>query len=157
MTQIELVHSIIPAFPNIKILCLFNKSSLDFLNELNNFVQDLGGEIDLCSFDDDFSSGLSNVNFCEKLAPNSLFTVRGYEFLIIRDLDIKDFAPLLKESYHALENSGNIFIFIKPDLNQKENIEALMAKQNFVAINSIEETDFYLISAKKMHGWGGGM
>jgi len=72
-----------------------------------------------------------------------------YDFIFLYQRDIK--IETLKNCYRTLKNAGNLFLFC--DKDRGECLE-LLQESNYVAINDIDEfKDFYIISAKKMHGW----
>ncbi len=151
MSLDELFGSLIENFPHIKILVLANKGDLASLKALSQSVYSHGGVIDLYSFDDDFSQELGNVFFKAKLQDAHDFEARGYEILCAFNIKLDE--TTLKACYHALENSGNIFIFS----HTPQDAQALLERCNFVAINSLNAAGFEVLSAKKMHGWGGGL
>lgn len=158
MSLDEVFQALVPDFPNVKILALANAQSLKPLKALHEHIKPLDGQIDLCSFDDDFSIDLSNVHFEEKLHSTNDFSVRGYEFLFVFDIlnQFKNLQSFLLQCYHALENSGNIFIFDTQN-NSYEKIQNTLSECNFVAINTLNEANYNIIGAKKMHGWDGGL
>lgn len=92
-----------------------------------------------------------------KFKPNA----REYEYVILSNIgktldDKKKFFAFI---YRSIENSGNIIILEdKTNVQELDNLKALLENSQFVAVNDIELFDkYFLVTAKKMHMWGNGL
>lgn len=84
---------------------------------------------------------------------------REYEQLVVFDIFhlIENKDRFLQSIFRALENSGEVAL-ISPKESDIHVIKEMMQDNGFVAINDIDIfEDYYLISAKKMHGWSHGL
>lgn len=62
----------------------------------------------------------------------------------------------VKKVYEVIKSGGLILAFINKDIESYDRWFNLLQDNSFVAINSIDICeDFHVMSARKMHGWGG--
>jgi len=79
-----------------------------------------------------------------------------YDFVFV-EAHIPDPEHFLKTIYTAMKNAANIFILLSS--KQKDEIEiwrSIMEENYYVAFSTFDLNDtIRIVSAKKMHGWGG--
>ncbi len=64
---------------------------------------------------------------------------------------VKDLKEVLKKLYRVMKNSGDVVLFVG---EMREKIANLLVDLNYVAVNTIEGFEpFIVLTAKKMHGW----
>ena len=72
-------------------------------------------------------------------------------FVTVDISKVKNLEDVLKKIYRVMKNSGDVILFAGENV---EEISALLENLNYVAINSIDGFEpFIVITAKKMHGW----
>ncbi len=80
-----------------------------------------------------------------------------YDFVFVEST-ILDKSHFAKTVHPAMKNAANIFIIL-PKRSSNEEVETwqrVLEENFFVAFSTFELDDsFHVISAKKMHGWGG--
>lgn len=87
-------------------------------------------------------------------------STRDYEFVILGN--VLQHCPyqekFLSLVYKSLENSAQIIIVMDQNAYDLEELKLLLDKCNFLAANNIEIFDNkYVVVAKKMHMWDGGL
>jgi len=99
---------------------------------------------------------VSSVRFLDLNRASFMLQARLYDFVYI-SADIEDINDFTKKIYKVIKGSGIIIIFI--DKSKKDKLQEwyqILEDNFFVAINTIDiSNDFEILSAKKMHGWGG--
>jgi len=99
---------------------------------------------------------ISSVRFLDLNRNSFMLQAKLYDFIYI-SADIENIGDFSKKIYKVIKGSGIIIIFIDKSKNNilQKWIEEL-ENNFFVAINTIDiSDDFEILSAKKMHGWGG--
>ena len=157
----EFLRSLIPALPNLQVLIVGNSKSLKNVEVVGNYLDEFGGMGNFVSYEK-IDADFTNVELIDTVKEGDRieFPTRGYEALIILDVfeEMKDKKSFLRAYYHSLENSGNCFILVDKEKLSFWDAKDVIEEANFVAVNEIDlDERYYLISCKKMHGWGGGM
>ena len=63
-------------------------------------------------------------------------------------------AEFARKVYTGIANAGGLYLLMKN--GEAAEWEALLMESNYVALNTIElDEEFLLLYARKMHGWGG--
>jgi hypothetical protein len=156
--EIEELLTIIPRnYPSMDIFYLCD-NPLGLCKELDKLCKEQGYEYDLAITDDEVLDSLdikarkfdfkrSRYNQHSKL----------YDFVFV-SLDLKkidNIDTFFKKLYPISKNAGKV-IFIT-DLNTDIiELEDLLIEKNYVAVNPISDTfsNYQILSAQKMHGWG---
>lgn len=84
---------------------------------------------------------------------------RSFEFIVVVDVLTPQNFELVKQLYHALENSANIILLSnKSSQVDHWHLQDLLENSDFRAVNNIDIFDeYYLVTGKKMHMWGSGL
>lgn len=162
--NIEAIFELIPVAPFLRVLTVLDSNDAKNLLALKEHLSSVDGELDIISYQPLSSEikALSKTTLKEVDSYKTLFETdnRAYEFtLLIETIQkVEDKLRFFRQLYHTLENSGNFICLVNKVEVDKEEIKELLAEVNFVAVNDIDffETH-HIITAKKMHGWGGGM
>jgi hypothetical protein len=79
-----------------------------------------------------------------------------YDFVFV-EIDVDDITHFLKALYTAMKNASNVFVlYDRSRENREEEWRIEMEKNFYVAYSAFDLNDeIRIISAKKMHGWGG--
>ena len=155
------ICQIVHLAPYLKILVIANKYREGLFLDLNNLIKDEDGEVDLYIEGDSSSlEGLSNFKRISDFK-TLLRKVREYEYTILVDsIDLEDEKNIiLNYAYHSLENSGQLICLLSREGNRDSlKIEEMITKVNFLAVNRTDlSAQEYILTAKKMHGWDGGL
>ncbi len=99
---------------------------------------------------------VSSVRFLDLERASFMLQARLYDFVYI-SADIENINDFTQKIYKVIKGSGIIIIFIEKSKKEKLQEWYNALEDNFfVAINTIDiSNDFEVLSAKKMHGWGG--
>jgi hypothetical protein len=78
-----------------------------------------------------------------------------YVFIQIDLQKIENIDIFYKKLYAISKNAGKVIFIIENNQNIQE-LEEILIKHNYVAVNPITDTfsNFQILSAQKMHGWG---
>ena len=83
---------------------------------------------------------------------------RQYDYIYIEidPLALEKPELFLKKIYAISKNASKILFFIPEERDNVAELERLLEKMNFVAINPIDDLveGVLVLSAQKMHGWG---
>jgi len=104
-----------------------------------------------------FSTDISSVRLLHPQQPRYGMQGRFYDYLYV-SATIKDemLEEFIKKVYTVIKSGGIIIAFTDKNSQTYERWFHLLQDNYFVAINPIDiSEDFHIMSAKKMHGWGG--
>ena len=89
-------------------------------------------------------------------SPRYHIQAKLYDFVFV-EAHIPDPEHFLKTVYAAMKNAANIFILLpSAQTHQIETWRSIMEENYYVAFSSFElNNTIQIVSAKKMHGWGG--
>jgi len=90
--------------------------------------------------------------------PRYVTQAKLYDYLFVNSkISDENRGEFVQRCYSAIKNAGLIVIFIsKNDMQEYYIWSDLLTDNNFVAINKLDTFSNYdIIIAKKMHGWGG--
>lgn len=102
-----------------------------------------------------FQNSFTEVKYLNPKRPRFHMQSKLYDALFISVLP-DERIEFFKKVYSALKNAAPLFILINK--GQKELAKVLeteLIESNYVATNRMELGEFYIVSARKMHGWGG--
>ena len=155
---------IIPDHPGMRIMHFVDAPTV-LVDKLAALTQARAYEYQLQCLNPDLAASMqqrfADTPTCKvrKLAlgsPRYHIQAKLYDFVFV-EADIPDPEHFLKTVYSAMKNAANIFILLPSE--QKHQIEtwrSIMEANYYVAFSSFALDDQTLIlSAKKMHGWGG--
>jgi len=158
-----LIHTI-PDHPAIRIMHIVDTPT-DVLERLSALVGERHYELDLLLFDAQELARLK-VHYGQ----NPRITVRSisldqaryhrqaklYDYVFV-DAMIADPDLFVKRLYPAMKNGANIFLLLPPPSHAVvESWRKALEAHFYVAFSAFELSESYhVISAKKMHGWGG--
>ena len=165
---IDNLLQIIPNHPALRVMLVAdinqNISNEDILIEkIFKFIQDRDYEFQLnlirenSIYKDKYSiPQISSVRFLDLNRNSFMLQAKLYDFVYI-SANIEDINDFSKKIYKVIKGSGIIIIFIdKRDRDTLYRWREELENNFFVAINTIDISDnFEILSAKKMHGWGG--
>ena len=99
---------------------------------------------------------VSSVRFLDLNRASFMLQARLYDFVYI-SANIDNINDFTQKVYKVIKGSGIIIIFIdKTKQDKLQEWYRVLEKNYFVAMNTIDiSNDFEVLSAKKMHGWGG--
>ncbi len=88
--------------------------------------------------------------------PRYHIQAKMYDFVFV-ETEVEDKTHFLKTLYRAMKNAANIFVlYPKGKMTQEEEWRTIMEENYYVAFSAFDLNDeVRVISAKKMHGWGG--
>jgi len=101
--------------------------------------------------------GLSSVRPLHPKQPRYGMQGKFYDYLYVT-ADIEDamLEEFIKKVYEVIKSGGLIIAFTDKNLKTYDKWFNLLQDNFFVAINTIDiSEDFHIVTAKKMHGWGG--
>jgi len=104
-----------------------------------------------------FSSPHSSVRLLHPQQPRYGMQGKFYDYLYVT-ADIEDalLGEFIQKVYTVIKSGGIIIAFTDKNLETYERWFHLLQDSYFVAINPIDiSEDFHIITARKMHGWGG--
>lgn len=83
-------------------------------------------------------------------------SARFYDYLFVSaKIEDEMMEEFIKNVYRIIKSGGNIIMILKKEVSYLK-LWQILEENFFVAINSIElSSDYNLLIAKKMHGWGG--
>jgi hypothetical protein len=161
---IDQLIDIIPDYPALRIMHFVDRESLlsDKLAALTD-MQDY--EYLILSLDDTIADVLSQRHtFHEHIKTKRVthtqaryhIQAKMYDYVFV-EATIPDPGDFLKRVYASMKNAAMIFILSTVDSSDEiETWRRATEEHYFVAFNTFELTDsIRIISAKKMHGWGG--
>ena len=102
-----------------------------------------------------FEDEITKVKYLTSKRPRYSMQGKFYDYLFVFDLpqNLEDF---LKKVYGSLKNGAPSFIFLESrDKNFAYRVESILIECNFVATTIMEIDNLLVVSARKMHGWGG--
>lgn len=150
--------NIIKPLPEIKILMAGSDDLIPLVTTFEDALQSNGGVIDILSLSEKAQPASETIRQHYK-AEEFVGKIRAYEGLIyvLGEAD-EHYLKWLLPFYHALENSGDFIMLLNPEIHDSWVLKEQLNEANFVAINDIPMAETSMvITAKKMHGWGGGM
>ncbi len=158
--QITELLTIIPDnYPSIEIFHLCDRyvSTIKVFNEFST-KREYG--YDLFLLDEDKSNFLDSCSFKILKLSQRRYNRHSklYDFIFI-DIDfekIEDIEQFVKKIYPICKNGAKVIFFCNDKIELTE-LSKILEENFFVAINSIDNTidDIEILSAQKMHGWGG--
>lgn len=160
-----MIVQLLKSSPQLHILLVGSRLE-DLILELQNFMKECNGTIDICLYENEPNDELKTIankifqpkdydSFCNAIS-------REYEYIIVHDVLHKHHNPikLLKTLYRSLENSAQIIILQKHNPKDARDTQELLEKCEFRAANTISHIyqDYYdAIIARKLHMWGNGL
>ena len=167
-TIVDTLIQIIPNHPALRLMQVadINKNISNenmLIDKLFEFVKDKEYDfhLNLITKDNRYNdkyklSKVSSVRFLDLNRASFMLQARLYDFVYI-SADIKDIGDFSQKIYKVIKGSGIILIFIDKSKQDKlQEWKEELENNFFVAINTIDiSNDFEVLSAKKMHGWGG--
>jgi predicted nucleic acid-binding protein len=161
---IDQLLTIIPDHPALRVMHFVDRPT-PLIDALADLTRRRDYEYRLLCFDEAQSDTLSRHYALEKRITVQSVThdqaryhrqAKMYDYLFV-EAHIPEVDTFLKKVYTSMKNAAPFFALIHP--NQRNQIETWRraAEENFfVAFNTFDLTDsLHVISAKKMHGWGG--
>lgn len=102
-------------------------------------------------------SGVSTVRPLHPKQPRYGMQGKFYDYLYVTaSVEEEMLEEFIKKVYEVIKSGGIIIAFTQKDLQTYDKWFNLLQDNFFVAINTIDiSEDFHIITAKKMHGWGG--
>lgn len=159
MTYLQTLSELLPKLPAIKIGYVghYDRRLITHISEM---IKDSDGTLIAFIYGDVPETHNENVTIkkMRDLQQSFRSVAREFEFFIIHQISqsIENRERLFKNSFKALENSGDLLVI--EDEHMSETINTLLEQSGFVAVNAIACDDHMpFISAKKMHGWGHGL
>lgn len=102
-----------------------------------------------------YKNSFTDIKYLSPKRPRFHMQSKLYDYLFVSVLPEKR-ANFFKKVYSALKNAAPLFILLAS--TQKElakKIESELIETNYVATSRMELGEFLIVSARKMHGWGG--
>lgn len=160
--EIQELLTIIPRnYPSHDIFHLTNNCN-GLCQELYDFCQSQGYQYDLSIPDASYFEEISqSTEFkphkfdFKKNRYNRLSRLYDFVFVSLILEDIEDIDTFYKKLYAISKNAGTVLFIVDKDHDLRA-FEDLLIAQNYVAVNPIEDTftNYQILSAQKMHGWG---
>ncbi len=156
---------IIPDHPALRLMH-FVDTSTPLIDKLAALAVSRDYEYQLLCLDDALAASLSRQYTTTKeikIRPITLersrynLQAKLYDFVFVEDA-VEDKKHFVKTVYSAMKNAANIFILlpVKADKEEIESWRRVLEENFFVAFSTFELDDtLQVVSAKKMHGWGG--
>jgi len=152
----------LPKHPNFMVMH-FAKDSR-YIKDIEKFCLDgdFSQEYKILTFSNEaenklkgYENDLIKVQFANLKRPRFSMQGKFYDYLFVLDLP-ENLEEFFKKVYLSLKNGAPSFIFLdsyNKDLAYK--VELILIECNFVATSIMEIDEFFVVSARKMHGWGG--
>jgi len=160
--QINLLLDVIPDHPNMRIMHFVDEVTI-LSEQLSMLCHDREYEYLLLCKDHNSLSPLleahhstgAKVKHIDLSKPRYHTQAKMYDYVFVES-DIVEIEHFLQTIYKAMKNSADIFILSRQDPILKEQWRQKLEENYFVAFSAFELTPHTcIISAKKMHGWGG--
>ncbi|MBN2825885.1 MAG: hypothetical protein JXQ76_11205 [Campylobacterales bacterium] len=102
-------------------------------------------------------AGVSTVRPLHPKQPRYGMQGKFYDYLYVTaDIEESILEEFVQKVYEVIKSGGIIIIFTQKNLQTYDRWFNLLQDNFFVAINPIDiSEDFHIITARKMHGWGG--
>jgi len=162
MKEVKKLFDSLLKSPGMRVMHFSNDKSL--INEIKEFcnLSQYESEYLIITFNEKAQESLkaleddiTKVKYYSENRPRYNIQAKLYDYLFINILP-KDRESFFKRVYSALKNGAPIFIFLQKEQRDLAfKIEQELIESNYVAINFIELDNYLIVSAKKMHGWGG--
>ncbi len=160
--DIQQLLNVIPGYPGLRIMHFANKTSalIDNIAEIC-LTRDYEYQIQ-CMNDTltkEFQSRYPHPNIRAKhillSQPRYHIQAKMYDFVFVEAV-IDDKIHFVKTVYTAMKNAGNIFVLHRHNKQDEEKWRQAFEENFFVAFSAFDLNEqTRIISAKKMHGWGG--
>jgi len=154
--EIKELLTIIPRdYPSMDIFHLTNNCD-ELTYELDDFCTSQGYLYELMILDtDNCQNEKANKFDFEKNRYNRMSRLYDFVFVTIKLEDISDIDSFYAKLYPISKNAGKVLFIVENDKDLRELEEKLIEK-NYVAVNPIIDTfsNYQILSAQKMHGWG---
>ena len=155
---------IIPDHPALRLMH-FVDATTALTNKLAALAMSRDYEYQLLSLDDTLTTSLLDQYATPdaiKIRPITLersrynLQAKLYDFVFV-EAAVEDKEHFVKTIYGAMKNAANIFILLSTkDTKEIETWRNALEENFFVAFSTFELGDtLQIVSAKKMHGWGG--
>ncbi len=161
--NIEQLISIIPDYPAQRIMHFVDEPS-NLMELLSNLCLDREYEYQILCNDceamqsakEKYPQNLIKIRQVSLCQARYHIQAKMYDYIFV-ELEIADKKHFVKTVYSAMKNAANIFILRKKGEKTKEEEWRKALEENFfVAYSAFDLDEHYrIISAKKMHGWGG--
>ncbi len=151
--MIEPLFALIPNYPGV-FISIIEDENFDCVPNLFEYSKSIQATLhvkSLCDKDYDDSLHVDEFMFEQKRYNNHAVQ---YDFLFLCANITKrgDILNIANKMYRIIKNAGHCFV-----LSEKESTPRLIdifEESNFVAVNTISlNSEYDIISAKKMHGW----
>jgi hypothetical protein len=156
--EIEELLTIIPRdYPSMDIFYLCDEP-LGLCQELHTLCSKEGYEYDLAITDDrvldDLDIKARKFDF-KRSRYNQHSKIYDFVFVSLDLKKIEDLDSFYKKLYAISKNAGKV-IFITNLKTDMRELEDILIEKNYVAVNPIADTfsNYQILSAQKMHGWG---
>ena len=156
--EIEELLTIIPRdYPSLDIFYLC-ADCLGVCEELDRLCHKEGYEFDLAITDESVLNGLDikarKFDF-SRSRYNQHSKMYDFVFVSIDLKEVENIDLFYKKLYAISKNAGKVIFITSLDKNLRE-LEEVLIEKNYVAVNPILDTftNFQILSAQKMHGWG---
>jgi len=151
--MISPLFDLIPNHPGI-FISIIEDECFECVNELVQYANSIEATLHVKS--------LSDKNYPESLHVDEFRFEQNrynnhavqYDFVFIcAAIDTRsDTLDIANKIYRVLKNAGHVFVLSKKESTCK--LTKILEESNFVALNTIDlNSQFDVISAKKMHGW----
>ncbi|RUM62968.1 MAG: hypothetical protein DSZ05_09330 [Sulfurospirillum sp.] len=154
--------SIIPEYPGVTIFHMTDEG-VDFCQKLDRYANAREYTYHLVSANEAFittlhEAGLSKARKITYKQQRYNQHSKLYDFIYI-EVDVESLEKpelFLKKIYAIAKNGAKILFFLPKEREDFAQLEQLLEKGNFVAINPIDDmfVNYNVLSAQKMHGWG---
>ena len=151
--MIEPLFALIPNHPGVYI-SIIEDENFDCLDELINYANSIEATLHVKSLNDkNYPESLHVDEFRFEQNRYNNHAVQ-YDFIFVcANIDKQnDTLDIANKLYRVLKNAGHAFVVCKKESTAK--LALTLEESNFVALNTIDlNSEFDVISAKKMHGW----
>lgn len=151
--MIEPLFALIPNHPGIYI-SIIEDEYFESVEELSQYANSINATLHVKSLSEkDYAKYLHVDEFRFEQKRYNNHAVQ-YDFVFVcADIEQRnDMIEVANKLYRVLKNAGHVFVLCKKESTAK--LSDIFENSNFVAINTIPlNSEYDIISAKKMHGW----
>ncbi len=151
--MIKPLFDLIPNHPGI-FISIIEDENFECVNELVQYSSSIKASLHVKSLSDkNYPESLHVDRFSfEQNRYNNHAVQYDFIFLCANIDDRNDILEIANKIYRILKNAGHVFVLSPKSFTCK--LTQTLEESNFVALNTIDlNSQFDVVSAKKMHGW----
>lgn len=151
--MISPLFALIPNHPGI-FISLIEDENFECVDELYEYTNSIKATLHVKSLSDkNYNKSLHVDEFrLEQQRYNNHAVLYDFVFLCADIEKRGDMLEISNKLYRVLKNAGHVFILTP--INSTSKLTETVEESNFVAVNTISlDSQYDIISAKKMHGW----